>query len=236
MQTDAIILAIETSTSVCSVALFKNAELLDYAESFDDNSHSSILTLHIQHIVKACGVDIQSIDAIALSSGPGSYTGLRIGASVAKGLCFANSIKLLAIDTLESLAHHCAAKIDTHSSNRPTSVIVPMIDARRMEVYTAAWNMQLTRLNQNEAKIITEDTIEEFATDTHFYLCGNGSTKCKTLLHAENITYIDNCYTSAKYMGVLAYNAYKANQFEDIAYFEPNYLKEYYTTTPKKIL
>ena len=212
------ILNIETTTKNCSVAISKNGIMMvckDIAES--GYSHAEKLHLFIEDCIKEAGITIQDLNAIAVSKGPGSYTGLRIGVSAAKGLCYALEIPLIATDTLHCLVHQVM-----HNDG----LIVPMIDARRMEVYSAVFNSNKEKIRVVEAEILTEESFADFAEIVYFI--GDCNEKAKTVLTKPNFVFLDEIvYPSAKEMCIVAYEKFNNSQFEDVAYFEPYYLKDF---------
>ncbi len=225
------ILHIETSTNVCSVALSKDKICIAKKVSTDESpSHSSLLSVFVQEMLDfAKGKNI-SIDAVAVSCGPGSYTGLRIGVSTAKGLCYGFGIPLLAINTLEIMASSVIGKQDFSAG----TLFCPMIDARRMEVYAAFYNADLECVRPTAADIIDENSYAEYLESHPVIFFGNGAEKCKEILSAKlNVLFLDGVNPLAEDMIPLAEKAYVARQFEDVAYFEPFYLKDFVTTTPK---
>jgi len=222
----ALILSIETSTPFCSVALHNNDQLIGLKEQLLDKSHSEYLVPIIQEVVSSSGENQKNIDAIALSMGPGSYTGLRIGSSTAKGLCYALNIPLIAISTLEGLAKQVSEKANINT------ILCPMLDARRMEVYTAFYDHKFQNKFPVQPVIINESSFEEYFKTYDLILFGSGAQKCKGVIN-KNATYIDEVFPTATTIGELAIEKFKEKRFEDIAYFEPFYLKEFQTTTPK---
>jgi tRNA threonylcarbamoyladenosine biosynthesis protein TsaB len=221
----ALILNIETSTKNCSVSIAKEGNLVHYKEINDGNySHAEKLHPFIMEVLSEAKIDKSSIDAIAVSKGPGSYTGLRIGVSAAKGLCFALNVPLISIDTLKSLA--TSTKVDD-------GYIIPMLDARRMEVYDAVFDSNYNQVREIKAEIIDETSFEEFQ-GSNLLLLGDGAAKCKEVLNSTNITYLDDKFPSSKEMAFLSYEKYKKNDIEDVAYFEPFYLKDFIVTPQKK--
>lgn len=232
----AIILSIETSTKGCSAAIHQDSRLLALSELFHEKSSSGMLTTLIQHVVKVAGLTFSDIDAIAVAKGPGSYTGLRIGVSTAKGLCFTLDKPLLAINTLQALAwqvHSLTQVVNTGS----VPLLCPMLDARRMEVYCALYQADnLASVSATEAKIIDEHSFEEILDKQQIIFFGDGAAKCQRVLskYPDAIFLKENINPSAKSMGALAHEAYENGQFENVADFEPYYLKEFMTTTPKK--
>lgn len=227
----ALILNIETSTTVCSAALSKDGNLLDLRETFDDRSHASQLTVLIDELFKNNSISYADFDAISVSEGPGSYTGLRIGVSVAKGICYAQNKPLIAVDTLQAMA---LMAIETNNSIESNSILCPMIDARRMEVYTAFYDTKTNKTRETKAEIIENNSYLTELTKQKVYFMGNGAEKCKEAITHENAIFLDNIYTSAKYMGELSQKLFDKGEFKDVAYFEPFYLKDFVATTPKR--
>jgi len=202
------------------VALAKEGNTIFIKEIAEQNfSHSEKLHLFIDEALKQAGISYKELAAIALSKGPGSYTGLRIGASTAKGLCFALDIPLIALDSLQILALQV-----THQGG----LIIPMIDARRMEVYTATFDSNHNKISDTQALIIDENSFSQIT--QKIYFIGDGAEKCKPFLQRENLIFLDQIiYPSAQEMSLLSYEKFVAQEFEDIAYFEPFYLKEFFT-------
>lgn len=219
------ILNIETSTKNCSVSIAKEGKTIICKEIAEEGySHAERLHVFIEASLKEAGITYKDLSAIAVSQGPGSYTGLRIGVSAAKGLCFALDLPLIAVDTLKVLASQVTIS---------NGLIVPMIDARRMEVYSAIFNTEFEKLREVQAEIINEDSFENLQ-DT-IYFVGDCAEKCKAVLTKENFVFLDEIkYPSAKEMSVLSYEKYKKNDIVDVAYFEPFYLKDFLITTSKK--
>jgi tRNA threonylcarbamoyladenosine biosynthesis protein TsaB len=215
----AIILNIETSTTNCSVSLSNEGETLVLKEDNNVNySHAESLHLFIDDVIKTAKQSLKHIDAIAVSKGPGSYTGLRIGVSAAKGLCFALNIPLISIPTLKALAHQV---------NIDDGLIVPMLDARRLEVYSAIYDASHNELRGVEAQILTENAFSEYLKHKTMYFIGNGVKKTKELINHPNAIFVEDKFPSAKEMCSLAYQKYKKSDIEDVAYFEPFYLKDF---------
>lgn len=223
----AVILSIETSTSVCSVSLSQDGLCLTEKVDFEGPSHVNLLNTFVQEMLDFAKANKLKIDAIAVSCGPGSYTGLRIGVSTAKGLCYGFGIPLIALNTLELMAS--TVKNDT----APNALLCPMIDARRMEVYAAFYNNELECVKQTSADIIDENSYADLLEKQTIYFFGNGADKCKTTLTHPNAFFVKDIHPIAKNMITLAEQAFELGRFEDIAYFEPFYLKEFVATTPK---
>lgn len=217
----AIILNIETATKNCSVSLSKNGKTLFCKEHADQGySHAEKLHVFIDEVIKECQVDIKEINAVAVSKGPGSYTGLRIGVSAAKGLCYALNIPLIAIDTLEILA----SKVDQNDG-----LIVPMLDARRMEVYSAVFNQEKKIVSETKAEILDENSYAHV--NEKIYFLGDCQEKCKTVLTKSNFQFLPEIiFPSANEMSELSFQKFIAKEFEDVAYFEPFYLKDFLLT------
>lgn len=216
----AIILNLETATTNCSVSIAKNDKLLAIIEHNTPNySHSEQLHLFIQDVILEAKLSVTDLDAIAVSKGPGSYTGLRIGVSAAKGLCFSLDIPLISIPTLESMAH----QVDT----REFDFIIPVLDARRMEVYSEVYTGDLEKVRETKAEIIDIDSFSEYAKQGKVLLIGSGAEKCKELLANPNIKFETTAVPSAKEMCLLSHKKFENSEFEDVAYFEPFYLKDF---------
>lgn len=223
-SSDVFILNIETATKNCSVALAKNGITIALREIAEEGySHAEKLHVFIQEIISESNLSFKDLTAIAVSQGPGSYTGLRIGVSSAKGLCYALNIPLIAIDTLQSLA----AQISISDG-----VIIPMIDARRMEVFSAIYDSSLNNLQPVSAEIITAESYTNVEKKIHFL--GDGAPKCKEFLKNENFQFHNEViYPSAKEMSFLSYEKYKKSDTVDVAYFEPLYVKDFMITSKK---
>lgn len=219
------ILNIETATKNCSVALAKEGKTILCKEIAEEGySHAERLHVFIEEIIKEVGITFQDLIAIAVSQGPGSYTGLRIGVSAAKGLSYALEIPLIAVDTLQILASQATIS---------SGLIIPMLDARRMEVYSAIFTSNLEKTRAVQAEIITENSFEEL--QETLYFVGDCAEKCKPVLTKDNFIFLDEIkYPSAKEMSFLSFEKYKKNDTVDVAYFEPYYLKDFMITTSKK--
>lgn len=217
------ILNIETATKNCSVSVAINGEtkvLKEYAG--EGYAHAEKLHVFIQEAVRETGIALSDLSAVAVSMGPGSYTGLRIGVSAAKGLCYALGIPLIAIDTLELIAR--AVTVDS-------GVIIPLIDAGRMEAYTAVFDNQYNRLRITKAEVITEDSFNDIEGTIH--IAGDGAAKCESVLPEGKIVHHSEVlYPSAAYMSALSYDKYKISDTVDVAYFEPFYLKDFIAGKP----
>ncbi len=221
------ILNIETSTKNCSVSLAKNGKLLALKEVNNGNySHAEKLHPLINDILFEAKVTFKDLKAIAVGKGPGSFTGLRIGISAAKGLCFALNIPLIAIDSLNVLAH---------SVNIENGLIVPLIDARRMEVFTSVYTFDFKQIEPINAKILDKNSYQKYLNKDKVFFMGDGVDKFKSLCAHKNANFEINLLPSAKDMVTLSYNKYKIGDFEDVAYFEPFYLKDFLITKSNKI-
>ncbi len=226
-----LILGIETSTKICSVAVSDGEQLLTLKEEGGEYSHAEKLNGFIDAVLKEVKVDISQLDAVAVSKGPGSYTGLRIGVSTAKGLCYALNKPLISVDTLQAMAQ----KMEEENTN--FDLYCPMIDARRMEVYTALYNQKNEQIKPIEAKIIDENSFIEELSNNKIVFFGDGAEKCKEVLSSNsNASFSKEGLPSAEYINKLAYKKFQDEQFEDVAYFEPYYLKDFIATTAKKLL
>lgn len=223
----AVILQIETTTTNCSVGVSKDGDLIALKEKHDEKYlHAESLHLFIKEALTDASFSLQDIDAIAVSKGPGSYTGLRIGVSAAKGLCFALDKPLLSVSTLESLARKLSIR---------EGLLVPMLDARRMEVYTAILDKNYKLIKKVWAEVLTEKSFAEKLVEGKVHFFGNGVSKSKSVIKHENAVFYDHILLpSAKEMTLIAYEKFKIGDFEDVAYFEPYYLKDFIGTKSKK--
>ena len=230
-NTKDMILCLETATPVCSVALNDGCCTLALRETEGQNAHSEKITNFIHEVMETAGIDYNQLDAVAVSQGPGSYTGLRIGVSTAKGVCYAANLPLMAIDTLQSMA--CGMKKKLGNQIAEHDLLIPMIDARRMEVYAAVFDAQLNRVNDTAALVIDEHSFEDLREDHHLWLFGDGAPKLKQVLaNQPNIHIIDGFRPSAAYMATLADKNLREQCFVDVAYFEPFYLKDFVAGKP----
>jgi len=224
-----IILHIETSTNVCSVALSENATCLFSTSNAEGMNHAALLSGFIAQALEVLKSTNNKLDAIAVSGGPGSYTGLRIGVSTAKGLCYGYGIPLISVSTLEVLTVQALQLAE----DKEHALFCPMIDARRMEVYAAFYNGEGVIQREIAADIIDADSYTEILTVQPVYFFGNGADKCKTTLTHPNARFLDHLVPLAVNMIPFAERALIEKQFVDTAYFEPFYLKEFQTTAPK---
>jgi tRNA threonylcarbamoyladenosine biosynthesis protein TsaB len=231
----AVILNIETSTEVCAVNVAHNGKVLFERESSEGLNHSQLLTVFIEEIFNEKGFSPRKLDAVAVSKGPGSYTGLRIGVSVAKGLCFSLDIPLLALGTLDVLGRYTAEHhVDYIGKNVASALFCPMIDARRMEVYTAVYNIAGEQLRPVSAEIIDENSYSSLLEKHPILFFGNGAEKCRQALLHPNAWFTGPSKASARFMINYAEYNYLNNYWEDVAYFEPFYLKDFVATVPGK--
>lgn len=226
-----MILCLETATPVCSVALNASCCTLASRETEGQNAHSEKITNFIQSVMEEVGIDYAQLNAVAVSKGPGSYTGLRIGVSTAKGICYAADLPLMAIDTLEAMAYGIKEKLG--SQIQDNDLLIPMIDARRMEVYAAVFDANLNKINDTSALIIDENAFKDLRKEHHLWLFGDGAPKlAKTFSNCHEISIVEGFKPSATFMRVLAEKALQKRDFVDVAYFEPFYLKDFIAGKP----
>lgn len=223
------ILSIETSTSVCSVALSMDGEILFEKTSFEGPSHAALLGVFVEEALSVLKEKEGKLDAVAVSSGPGSYTGLRIGVSVAKGLCFGFGIPLIGIHTLDIMA----ATAIKQNKGVTDCLYCAMLDARRMEVYAAIYDASLKLLRETTADIVDEGTYASYLEKGKVCFFGDGAEKCKPVITSPNALFMEDIHPLAVNMIPLAEQAFAAGKFEDTAYFEPFYLKEFQATIAK---
>ena len=226
------LLFLETSVSLCSAALAEDGVITSYRESSEPRAHASLTAVYVDEILKEKGLAAGDLDAVCVSGGPGSYTGLRVGASTAKGLCFGASIPLISVGTLDILVAQAFAENLIPEGCR---YIVPMVDARRMEVYTAVYSSEGEKLTSVEAKIISSESFIEQLSEGLVLFIGDGAEKCAPMLSSPNALFVQ-CCPKASSMLAPALKAYKEKRFEDVAYFEPFYLKDFVATVSKKKL
>jgi len=222
------ILNIETATKVCSVAIGRDGELIAFKETHTEKSHATVITLFIREVLKETGIALSDLDAVAVSKGPGSYTGLRIGVSTAKGLCYSLDKPLIAVSTLQAMARR-----RVENKSEIPILYCPMIDARRMEVYTAFYDLDNNEVRKTSADIIDENSYADVLDKNKIVFFGDGAAKCKDALsHHANAIFMDDIFPSAKNMIPLSEKAFNDEQFEDVAYFEPYYLKDFIAGLP----
>lgn len=228
-----LILCIETATPVCSVALSKNGEILSLKETAKKNSHSEVVTLFIDDLLRENKIQYTDLNAVAVSKGPGSYTGLRIGVSTSKGLCYALGIPLIAINTLRSMAYGMAEIYLKEGKTSENILFCPMIDARRMEVYSAIYDENNNEVRETKAEIIEKKSFSEYPEQNQMIFFGDGAAKCKDIITHPNSFFYENIHPSAINMVLIAEQKFQKQQFEDVAYFEPFYLKDFIAGMPK---
>lgn len=227
------ILNIETSTNVCSVAVSNDAECIFNKEDYSGPHHNEQLGRFVDEALSFIDSHSLKLDAVAVSCGPGSYTGLRIGTSMAKGICYGRDVKLIAIPTLELLAVPVLLKEQAEEEN---ALLVPMLDARRMEVYAQVFNRSLEEVRKIQADVVTAETYKEYLDKGPVYFFGNGAAKCMEEINHPNAHLIKNVVPLAKYMFPLAEKRIAQGKFDDVAYFVPFYLKDFVAKLPKKLL
>ncbi|GIV39303.1 MAG: tRNA (adenosine(37)-N6)-threonylcarbamoyltransferase complex dimerization subunit type 1 TsaB [Thermonema sp.] len=224
-----MILSIETATDVCSVALHNEGQLLASFALHLPQAHGKHLASLIDKLKQELSLDLRQLSAIAVSKGPGSYTGLRIGVATAKGLCYALQKPLIAVNTLEAMAYSAR-----QYNLIQDAWICPMIDARRMEVYCMLIDHRGKVQSPTEAKIIDKDSFSELLSERYVIFCGNGMPKCRSLLEKrERALFMDHVVPHAEAVGALAWQRFQEGAFEDVAYFEPFYLKDFIAGKPK---
>lgn len=222
------ILNIETATQHCSVGLAEDGKVITIRESNEKNIHAAKVTVFSDEVCQEAGIQMGEIDAVAVSMGPGSYTGLRIGVSAAKGFCYALDIPVIAVPTLQSIAL-CAKDIAKDNE----ALYCPMIDARRMEVYTALFDSGNNQIRNTQALIIDEQSFDEVLKDHNIIYCGDGADKCRDILDPKGMIFLEDVKPSATSMAVIAFRKFQEGSFEDLAYFEPFYLKDFIAGAPK---
>ena len=225
----ALLLSIDTATSVCSIALHNDGKLIADQSLHLDQSHSTLLVPSIDTLLNYCQYSLNDLNGIVISMGPGSYTGLRIGTSTAKGLCYSLDIPLVSVNTLEAMA------LQVIAATPQGEYFCPMIDARRMEVYTTMVDYNMNIIFPTRPEIVDETSFSDILKEKRVAFFGNGAEKCKKVINGENAYFIDNVAANASSVGVLGYEKYKKGEVENAAYFEPFYLKEFRATKPKKL-
>jgi tRNA threonylcarbamoyladenosine biosynthesis protein TsaB len=213
------ILNFDTATKNCSVSISKLGKVVAFEElNSEGYSHGEKLHVFIENVMEQAKIEFSDLAAVCVGKGPGSYTGLRIGVSAAKGICFALDIPLISLETLAVLASAVSVT---------AGVVVPMLDARRLEVFSKVYDFKGQELRDTEAQVIDVSSFSEYLTQGKVTFLGDGAEKCKTLIQHKNAVFVDDCFPSAKDMATLSYDKFLANQFEDVAYFEPYYLKDF---------
>lgn len=229
-----MIICLETSTSLCSVALCDSEGIVALKESGENKSHASQLTVFIEELLSEAGLKARDLEAVAVSKGPGSYTGLRIGVSTAKGIAYAASLPLIGIETTLLMFHGIGEDIRRKYKTDETSLFVPMLDARRMEVYYSILTAEGKTVKEISAEIIDENSFMDIPDNVRMLIFGDGALKCRKVLSRNNLEFATEFRISAAYMYKPALKAFREHHFEDIAYFEPFYLKDFITSSPKK--
>jgi len=222
-----MILSLETSTTTCSAALHNEGKLISFEITHTPNSAASQLAVMIDKMLTQ---STEKLQAVAVSSGPGSYTGLRIGVATAKGICYALSLPLIAVNSLEIMAKQVS------TDNSTGAMLCPMIDARRMEVYTMLFNGTLEVIKPVSASIIDATSFADVLMYRKVLFFGNGSDKCKAVIDHPNAKFIDGIFPSAEWMGGMAFDSFKSKKFEDVSDFEPAYLKDFIAKKPKSLV
>jgi tRNA threonylcarbamoyladenosine biosynthesis protein TsaB len=222
-----ILLNLETSSTNCSVCVAKDGEILAMRELNSANySHAEKLHIFIEEVLMEASLKMEDIEAVAISKGPGSYTGLRIGVSAAKGLCYALGIPLISISTLKSMASQVIIN--------KGEVLIPVLDARRMEVYSAVYDEKLNEIRETKAEVIDGNSFNQYVGTNTVHFLGSGAEKIKDILSYDSICYHCDIVPSSKEMASIAWSKYQQKDFEDVAYFEPYYLKDFVLQTKKK--
>lgn len=225
----ALILSLETSTTVCSVALHKDGALLAHSENHVAQSAASQLAVQIRHVLQVVAVEPHELSAIAVSSGPGSYTGLRIGVATAKGMCYSLNIPLIAVNALELMATNVRHLVEHDAW------LCPMLDARRMEVYTTLFDAEMRQVEPIQAMIVDSGSFGEVLNEHRVLFFGNGSDKCRDVIDHAKARFVSGIYPSAVGMGRLAVERFRRQLFEDTGNFEPMYLKDFIVKKPKSL-
>lgn len=227
------ILHIETSTKACSVALSENGQLIFHKEDLDGPNHAVVCGVYVEEALSFANSHAIPVDAVAVSEGPGSYTGLRIGVSLAKGVCYGRDLPLLSVPTLKLM---CVPVLLGKEELPEDALLIPMIDARRMEVYSAVYDRALQEVRPIGADIVDADTYLPYLEEHPVYFFGNGAEKCKSVIQHRNAHFIDGIVPLAKWMFPLAERSLHLGEKQDVAYFEPFYLKEFVAIKSKNLL
>lgn len=229
----ACILHIETSTKACSVALSENGSLIFHKEDLDGPNHAAVCGVFVEEALSFANSHAIPVDAVAVSEGPGSYTGLRIGVSMAKGVCYGRDLPLLSVPTLKLL---CVPVLLSHDDMPDDALLVPMIDARRMEVYSAVYDRSLHEVRPIGADIVEADTYKSYLEEHPVFFFGTGADKCQSVIRHPNARFVDGIVPLAKWMFPLAERSLHLGEKQDVAYFEPFYLKEFVAIKSKNLL
>jgi len=231
----ALILNIETSTEVCSVALARDGEVIHTRENLSGQNHAMLVTVFIEELLAESNLAMEQLDAVAVSGGPGSYTGLRIGVSVAKGICYASNLPLIAITSLEAMADHVMRNQCSYQIPKTEDFLLcPMIDARRMEVYTSFYDKTGKQIRGIQADIIDHQSYLTYLGNNQVLFFGNGAAKCREAINHPNAIFINGIVTLAENMIPLSERDFQLQKFVDVAYYEPFYLKDFIATVPVK--
>lgn len=224
-----LILCIETATSVCSVSLSEDGKVISFREINEHKAHASEITVFVEDVLKESNVSIKNLDAVAVSKGPGSYTGLRIGVSATKGICYGLEIPLISVDTLYSMAMGFSEFHNDFIQNLYSENILlcPMIDAMRMEVYNQLVDLKQQTIRKTQAEIIDENSFSEYFKTHKVIFFGSGADKCKDIIINEKAYFFPSFQNSAKFLAKIAFQKFQSQQFENTAYFEPFYLKDF---------
>jgi tRNA threonylcarbamoyladenosine biosynthesis protein TsaB len=229
-----MIICLETATNLCSVALCDSAGVISLRESLDFKSHASLLTVYIQEILRENGLHAGDLQAVAVSKGPGSYTGLRIGVSVAKGIAYGASIPLIGVETTLSMYWGIRDDKEVASESDLNTLYCPMLDARRMEVYYSIYDSKGNKIKEIAAEIITEESFKKFPESQRIVFFGDGALKCKEVINRKNAIFASDFRISAAHMHRPVFQNFNDHRYEDVAYFEPLYLKDFITSIPRK--
>jgi len=228
-----LILNIETATQFCSVGLARDGHILAIRESNEKNIHAAKVSVFAEEVILEAGMSMKDLEAVAVSMGPGSYTGLRIGVSAAKGFCYALDIPLIAVPTLQSMALTASVAAKDIINTEKNILFCPMIDARRMEVYTALFDVQNREIRKTEALIVEADSFDEELKEHRILYFGDGAEKCLEVLEQEGMSFLDGILPSSSGMALISQEKFKSGAFADLAYFEPYYLKDFIAGKPK---
>jgi tRNA threonylcarbamoyladenosine biosynthesis protein TsaB len=229
-----MILCLETATALCSVALCDKNGVIALRESNEERSHASLLTVFIGELLNEAGIKAGNLQAVVVSKGPGSYTGLRIGVSVAKGIAYAASVPLVGIDTTLSMFHGFSSELKGKYKFTETDLFCPALDARRMEIYYSVFDAKGNTVKSIRAEIMDKESFSDLPRSSRLFLFGDGAAKCREVVERKNIFFQDDFRISASFMRKYAYEAIDKSCFEDVAYFEPFYLKDFLTSKPVK--
>jgi tRNA threonylcarbamoyladenosine biosynthesis protein TsaB len=229
-----MIICLETATNLCSVALCDSTGVVSLRESTETKSHASLLTVYIEEILRENGIRARDLEAVAVSKGPGSYTGLRIGVSVAKGIAYGASVPLIGIETTFAMFWGLKESRYFNEESDKETLLCPMLDARRMEIYYAIYGSDGNKIKEISAEIINQYSFINIPESQKIIFFGDGASKCKDVIKRGNILFADEYILSASQLRKPAFQAYDNNKYEDVAYFEPLYLKDFITTKPRK--